>query len=59
MGAAHVHVHGGLFPAPAEEAWHREDGDAGQPLLPDAEPALHRRVVVTGPQRRVVGGRRG
>ena len=25
----------------------------------DAEPALHRRVAVSGPQRPVVGGRRG
>ena len=29
-----------------------EDGDAGEPLLPDAQPALH-------PQRPAVGGRRG
>ena len=37
MGAAHVHVHQGLFPAPAEEAWLWEDGNAGEPLLPEAE----------------------
>ena len=36
-----------------------EDGDAGELLLTDAEPALHRRVAVSGPQRPVVGGRRG
>ena len=36
-----------------------EDGDAGEPLLTDAEPALHRRVAVSGPQRPAVGGRRG
>ena len=36
-----------------------EDGDAGEPLLTDAEPALHRRVAVSGPQHLVVGGRRG
>ena len=35
-----------------------EDGDPGEPLLTDAEPALHRRVAVSGPQRPVVGGRR-
>ena len=33
--------------------------DAGEPLLTDAEPALHRRVAVSGPQRPAVGGRRG
>ena len=43
----------------AEKARLREDGDAGEPLLPDAEPALHRRVAVPGPQRPAVGGRRG
>ena len=59
MGAAHLHVHWGLFPGPAEEAWLWEAGDAGEPLLPDAEPALHRRVAIPGPQRPVVGGRRG
>ena len=59
MGAAHVHVHWGLFWAAAEEAGLREDGDAGEPLIPDAEPALHQRVAVSGPQRPVVGGRRG
>ena len=37
----------------------REDGDAGEPLLRDVEPALHRPVDVSGPQRPVVGGRRG
>ena len=36
-----------------------DDGDAGEPLLTDAEPALHRRVAVAGPQRPAVGGRRG
>ena len=36
-----------------------EDGDAGEPLLTDAGPALHRRVAVSGPQRPVVGGCRG
>ena len=36
-----------------------EDSDAREPLLTDAEPALHRRVAVSGPQRPVVGGRRG
>ena len=36
-----------------------EDGDAGEPLLTDAEPALYRRVAVPHPQRPVVGGRRG
>ena len=59
MGAPHVHVHRGLLRAAAEEARLREDGDAGEPLLSDAEPALHRRVAVPGPQRPVVGGRRG
>ena len=59
MGAAHVHVQRGLFPAPAEEAWLWVDGDAGEPLLPDSEPALHRRVAVSGPQHPAVCGRRG
>ena len=45
--------------AAAEKARLRDDGDAGEPLLPDAEPALHRRVAVSGPQRPAVGGRRG
>ena len=36
-----------------------EDSDAGELLLTDAEPALHRRVAVSGPQRPAVGGRRG
>ena len=36
-----------------------EDGDAGEPLLTDAEPALHWRVAGSGPQRPAVGGRRG
>ena len=58
MGAAHVHVHRGLLRAAAEEAQLREDGDAGEQLRADAEPALHRRVSVPGPQRPVVGGRR-
>ena len=59
MGAAYVHVYWGLLQATAEEARLREDGDAGKPLLPDAEPALHRRVAVSGPQRPIVGGRGG
>ena len=45
MGASHVHVHQGLLRAAAEEARLREDGNAGEPLLSDAEPALHRRVA--------------
>ena len=36
-----------------------EDGDAGEPLLTDAEPALRRHVAVSGPQRPLVGGRHG
>ena len=36
-----------------------EDGDAREPLLTNAEPALHRRVALSGPQLPVVGGRRG
>ena len=59
MGAPHVHVHRGLLRAAAQEARLWEDGDAGEPLLTDAEPALHRRVAVSGPQRLAVGGRRG
>ena len=39
-----------------EEAWLWEDGDAGEPLLRDAEPALRWRVAVGAPQRLVVGG---
>ena len=35
-----------------------EDGDAEELLLADAEPALHRRVAVSGSQRPAVGGRR-
>ena len=58
MGASHVHVHWGRLRAAAEEARLREDGDAGEPLHSDAEPALQRRVAVSGPQRPVVGGRR-
>ena len=57
MGAAHVHVHWGLFRAAAEEARPQEDGDAGEPLLPDAEPALNRCVALSGQQRPVVSGR--
>ena len=57
MGAACVHVYSGLLRATAEEARVQEDGDAGEPLLSDAEPALHQRVAVSGPQRLVVGGR--
>ena len=59
MGASHVHLHRGLLRAAAEEARLREDGNTGEPLLSDAEPALHRRVAVPSPQRPVVGGRRG
>ena len=36
-----------------------EECDAGEPLPTDAEPALHRRVAVSGSQRPAVGGRRG
>ena len=36
-----------------------DDGDAREPLLPDAEPALHRRVAVSGPQHPAVGGHGG
>ena len=57
MGASHVHVHRGLLRAAAEEARLPEDGDAGETFLEDAEPALHRRVAVPGPQRPMVGGR--
>ena len=53
MGARHAHVHRGT------EARLWEDADAGEQLLSDAEPALHQRVTVPGPQRGVVGGRRG
>ena len=59
MGAPQVHVHQGLLRAAAEEARLREDGDAGELLLAGAEPALHRRVAVPGPQRPPVCGRRG
>ena len=59
MGASDVHVHRSLLRAAAEEARVREDGNAGEPLLLDAEPALHRPVAVSGLQRPVVGGRRG
>ena len=59
MRTADVHLHLSLFLAPTEEAWLWEDGDAGELLLLDAEPALHRRVAVAGPQRLVVGGCRG
>ena len=52
-------MHRGLLLAAAEEARLPEDGDTGEPLLSDAEPALHRRMAVPGPQRPVVGGRRG
>ena len=57
MGAAQVHVQGGLFRAPAEEAWLWENGDAREPLLPGLEPVLHLCVAVPGPQRLMVGGR--
>ena len=33
-----------------------EDGNAREPHLTDAEPALHRRVAVSGPQCPAVGG---
>ena len=59
MGAPQVHMHRGLLRAAAEEARLWEDGDAGEPPLLDAEPALHQRVAVPGSQRPVVGGRRG
>ena len=59
MGAPQVHVHRGLLRAAAEEAQLWEDGNAGEPLLTDAEPALHRRVAVSGPQRQAVSGRCG
>ena len=59
MGASHVHMHRGLLRAAAEKARLWDNGDAGEPLLPDAEPALHRRVAVSGPQRLAVGGSRG
>ena len=59
MGAPHVHVHRGCLRAAAEEAWLWEDGNAGEPLLLDAKPALHLHVAVPGPQRLMVGGRRG
>ena len=58
MGATHVHVHRGLLRAGAWEARLWKGGDAGVPLLTDAEPALHPRVAVSGPERPVVGGRR-
>ena len=59
MGAPHVHVHRGLLRAAASEARLWDDGYAGEPLLTDAEPALHWRVAVSGPQCPAVGGRRG
>ena len=49
----------GSPPAAAEEARLRGDGGDREPLLADAEPALHRRVAVPGLQRPVVGSRRG
>ena len=49
----------GLSLAPAEEARLWEDGDAGESLFLDAEPALHQCVAVPGAQHSVVGGRRG
>ena len=58
MGAAYVHVYRGLLQTGAGEARLRGDGNAREPLPPDAEPALLRRVAVSGPQRPVVGGRR-
>ena len=59
MGAPHLHVHRGLLRAAAEEAWLQKNGNTGEPLLSEAEPALHRRVAIPGSQRPVVGGRRG
>ena len=59
MGAAHVHVHQDLFLAPAEETPLSEHGDAGEAVVPDAEPALRRCLAVPGSQRSVVGGHRG
>ena len=59
MGAPHLHVHRRLLRAAAWEARLWDDGNAGEPLSTDAEPALHRRVAVSGPQRPAVGGRRG
>ena len=59
MGAAHAHVHQGLLRAAAEKVRLWEDGNAGELRLTDSEPALHRRVAVSGPQRPAVGGRRG
>ena len=58
MGASHVHVYRGLLRAAAEEARLREDGDTGEPLPPDAEPALHRRLAISGLLRQVVGSGR-
>ena len=57
MGAGYVHVRRGLFLASAEETRLRDDEDAREPLLSDAEPALHRSVAVPGSQRPVVVGR--
>ena len=59
MGAAYVHVYLGLLRATTEEAQLREDGDAGELLIQDAEPALHRAVAVSGLEGLMVGGRRG
>ena len=36
-----------------------DDSDDGEPLLTGAEPALHRRVAVSGLQHPAVGGRPG
>ena len=52
-----MHVYQGVSSGPAQ--WRLQNGDAGEQFLPDAEPALHRRVAISGSQRRVVGGRRG
>ena len=54
-----MHVHRGLFLAPAEQARLWDDVEGGEALLSDAEPALHPRVAVAGLQHSVVGGRRG
>ena len=58
MGAFDVHVHRCLLRAAAGEARLREDGTAGELLLWDAQPALHRRAAVPGPQHPMVGGPR-
>ena len=51
MGAAHVHVYQGFFPAPAEDAGLWEDCAAGEPLLPGGQPALQGCAALPGLQR--------